>query len=65
MNKEIKKETASKGISDEKEEWMKEVGMKKFEHPMEYYLGMDKVFSEKYIRETPLEVLKAMHLTRD
>ena len=65
MNKEIKKEAASKGMSDEKEEWMKEVGMKKFEQPMEYYLGLDKVFSEKYIRETPLEELKAMHLTRD
>ena len=50
---------AIKEISKEKLEWMKEVGMNEFKKPMKYYVGLNNVFSEEYIKNTPLEVLKA------
>ena len=49
-----------KEISKEKREWMEEVGMKEFERPMRYCL-FGHVFSGKYIKDTPLEVLKERH----
>lgn len=48
-----------KTISKEKKEWMKEVGIKEFKRPMKYYLGSNWLFSEKYLKETPLEEIKA------
>jgi len=50
-----------KEISKEKLDWMKKIGMEKFEQPMKYRLGMNMVYSEKYIRETPLDILKAKY----
>lgn len=49
----------TKTLSKEKQKWMKEVGIKEFEKPMKYYLGANCLFSEEYIKETPLEELKA------
>jgi hypothetical protein len=49
----------TKTLSKEKQEWMKQIGMKEFHRPMKYYLGANCLFSEEYIRETPLEELKA------
>jgi hypothetical protein len=40
---------------------MEKVGMKEFEEPMKYRLGTNMVYSEKYIKETPLEVLKVKY----
>lgn len=48
-----------KEISKEKLEWMEEVGIKEFKKPMKYFYGTDQVFSEEYVRDTPLEELKA------
>ncbi|MBU5440397.1 hypothetical protein KQI42_20600 [Tissierella sp. MSJ-40] len=44
-------------ISREKLEWMKEVGIKEFHEPMKYYFA-NHLFSENYIRETPLKKLQ-------
>lgn len=44
-------------ISKEKLDWMKEVGIKEFDKPMKYYLGTNHVFSQEYIKNTPLEEL--------
>lgn len=46
-------------ISQEKLDWMKKVGVKKFEEPMQYYLGANVFYSEKFLAETPLEELEA------
>lgn len=46
-------------ISEEKLQWMKEKGFKKFKNPMVYSLGNNHVFSEEYIAITPLEELRA------
>ncbi|MCY8562172.1 hypothetical protein P9D51_23105 [Bacillus sonorensis] len=49
-----------KGISQEKLEWMKEVGIKEFEKPVKFYSNFNKhLFSEDYIKTTPLEEIKA------
>ncbi len=45
-------------ISKEKLQWMQEVGMKEFPEPQEYYLGGNHVFSEDYIKNTPLKKLQ-------
>jgi len=45
-------------ISEEKRKWMLEVGMKEFERPMKFYIGDNNLFSEEYIKNTPLKVLK-------
>lgn len=45
-------------ISEEKRKWMQEVGIKEFNRPMKYYI-YGWVLSEEYIKETPLEELKA------
>jgi coenzyme F420-reducing hydrogenase beta subunit len=46
-------------ISQEKIDWLKEIGAKRFETPMNWYLRSNQLFSDKFIAETPLEVLKA------
>ena len=45
-------------LPQEKLDWLKEVGAKEFERPMKWYVGTNCVFSEEYLKETPLEVLK-------
>lgn len=45
----------------EKLMWMKEVGIKEFREPPKYY-RTDEVFTEKYIKETPLKILKERFL---
>ena len=50
-----------KEISREKEEWLKEIGAKEFKEPMKYHLGTNWLYSERYIKETPLEELKARY----
>lgn len=45
-------------ISKEKLEWMKEVGIKEFAKPMKYHAGTNWLYSEEYIKNTPLEELK-------
>ncbi|MCY7576166.1 hypothetical protein [Bacillus pumilus] len=50
----------SDAISKEKLDWMNEVGISEFKEPMKYYSKYgNHLFSEKYIRETSLEVLKS------
>lgn len=47
-------------ISQEKLDWMKEVGIKEFDKPMKFYAPYGKhYFSEEYIANTPLEKIKA------
>lgn len=48
-------------ISKEKLEWMEKIGVKKFDKPMIYHLGTNELFSEDYIKNTPLEKLKERH----
>lgn len=50
-----------KEISNEKLGWLKEIGVKEFKEPMKYYLGTNWLYSEEYIRNTPLEELKAKY----
>jgi hypothetical protein len=45
-------------ISEEKLKWMKEVGIQEFARPMKYHI-YGWLLSEEYIKETPLEELKA------
>ncbi|URZ06426.1 hypothetical protein [Clostridium felsineum] len=45
-------------ISKQKLEWMRKVGVKKFEEPLQYYLGANIFYSEKFLAETPLEELE-------
>ncbi|MEK5096693.1 hypothetical protein [Bacillus sp. FSL W8-0848] len=48
------------GISQEKLEWMKKAGIKAFEKPMKFYSAFhENLFSEDYIKNTPLEEIKA------
>ncbi|KIP21098.1 hypothetical protein JV16_01592 [Anoxybacillus ayderensis] len=49
-------------LPEEKLQWMKAVGIKEFPQPMKYHYGTAWVLSEQYIRETPLEKLKARFL---
>jgi len=46
-------------LPDEKVIWMQEVGIKEFARPMKYYTKFGQLYSEEYIRNTPLEKLKA------
>lgn len=51
------------GISKEKLDWMKEVGIKEWEEPMKFYVvnienNCVYNFSEDFIKETPLPELK-------
>lgn len=46
-------------IQQEKLEWMKSVGITEFKRPMKYSSGLGHLYSEEYIKETPLEKLKA------
>lgn len=46
-------------IDQEKLAWMNEVGIKEFEKPIKYHSKFGQLFSEEYIRNTPLEELKA------
>ncbi|MDT2293257.1 hypothetical protein P7H15_10965 [Paenibacillus larvae] len=39
----------SNGLSKEKLEWMKEIGLKKFEHPMRYHTPFGHLYSEEHI----------------
>ncbi|MDT2240873.1 hypothetical protein P7H22_11645 [Paenibacillus larvae] len=55
----------SNGLSKEKLEWMKEIGLKKFEHPMRYHTPFGHLYSEEHIRNTPLEELKAGYEKKD
>jgi len=50
--------TVMSEISKEKREWMESVGIKEFKEPMKFYIGTNYQFSEDYIKNTPLEVLK-------
>lgn len=48
------------GISQEKLDWMNEVGIKEFKKPMRFYSTCSHdLYSEDYIKSTPLEELKA------
>ncbi|GIO36914.1 hypothetical protein J41TS12_17750 [Paenibacillus antibioticophila] len=48
------------GISQEKLDWMKEVGIGEFDKPMKFYAPYGKhCFSEEYIANTTLEKIKA------
>lgn len=53
-----------KEISREKLEWLKEIGAREFEEPMKYSVGVNWLYSEKHIIETPLEELKARYNQR-
>lgn len=46
-------------IPEDKREWLKSVGMKEFEHPMKWADHNNTMFSEEYIRKTPLDEIKA------
>ncbi|OAB35674.1 hypothetical protein PMSD_11720 [Paenibacillus macquariensis subsp. defensor] len=48
-----------KEISKEKLAWMNEIEMKEFETPMKYHTKFGQLYSEEYIRNTPLDELKA------
>lgn len=50
--------TIHKSISKEKLEWMEEIGIKEFDKPMKYHAGVNWLYSEEYIKNTPLEELK-------
>lgn len=52
-------EQETEGISLEKLAWMKEVGIGEFDKPMKYYTRFGHVYSEDYIKNTPLEKIKA------
>ena len=45
-------------LSDDKLQWLKEIGAKTFETPMDVYTPDGTLYSLQYLRETPLEVLK-------
>jgi hypothetical protein len=50
-------------ISQEKLDWLKSIGAKKFEHPMTWSASHGKeLYSDEYLVETPLEVLKVKHV---
>lgn len=57
------------GISEEKRQWMESVGIREFPRPMKYYiptsstgLRIEHVYSENYIKGTPLEELQMRHM---
>jgi len=51
-------------ISLDKLNWLKSIGAKKFEHPITWHSGekSPEYYSDEYLSETPLEVLKARHI---
>lgn len=49
------------GISEEKRQWMEEVGIKEFHKPMKYHSRYNQLYSEEYIANTSLEELKARY----
>ncbi|MDN5388869.1 hypothetical protein QMZ64_15700 [Bacillus sp. LB7] len=54
------KQEMKDGISQDKLEWMKKAGIKEFEKPMKFYSAFhENLFSEDYIKNTPLEEIKA------
>lgn len=57
MNKKIESDV----ISKEKLDWMNEVELMEFEHPMKYYSYKGMIYSEHYIKNTPLEELQAAY----
>lgn len=46
---------------DEKRIWLKEAGIKEFKQSMKYYSRDGYLYSEEYIRGTPIEKLKASY----
>lgn len=46
------------GISEEKRQWMEDVGIKEFKRPMHYHSPFGGLYSYEYIKNTPLETLK-------
>lgn len=50
-----------KKLSREKQEWLQEIGAKEFKEPMKYSVGGNWLYSEEYIKNTPLEELKARY----
>ena len=51
-------EGGSQFLSEEKLQWMKEVGINKFDKPMKYHAPYGMLYSEEYIASTPLDELK-------
>lgn len=50
-------------ISQEKLDWLKSIGAKRFERPMTWTANRGtELYSDEYIAETPLEVLKAKYV---
>lgn len=47
-----------KGISKEKIEWLREIEVEEFEHPMKYITQFGLLYPEEFIKNTPLEQLK-------
>ncbi|MNO32246.1 hypothetical protein D3C76_222320 [compost metagenome] len=49
-------------ISQEKLDWMKRVGIKEFKIPMKFHSQCGNIlYSEDYIKNTPLEEIKARY----
>lgn len=46
------------GISKEKLQWMQKIGFEEFKEPMKYHVNGYCLYSEKYIKDTPLDELK-------
>ncbi|MNJ25421.1 hypothetical protein D3C77_198660 [compost metagenome] len=46
-------------ISQDKLDWMNEVGIKEFDKPMKYRSKFGHLYSEEYIKNTPLEKIQA------
>ncbi|MGW8114262.1 hypothetical protein ACVS9P_03605 [Caproicibacterium sp. NSD3] len=50
-------------ISQEKLDWLKSIGAKRFEHPMTWVANHGTVlYSDECLAETPLKVLKAKYV---
>lgn len=48
----------AKGLTEEKLQWLKEIGAKEFDRPMMWHVGVNYLFSNEFIKETSLEMLK-------
>lgn len=58
-----KREVKEMDISQEKLDWLKSIGAKRFERPMTWTANHGtELYSDEYIAETPLEVLKAKYV---
>lgn len=53
--------SAGRKVYQEKLDWLKSIGAKKFEHPMTWDDGHN-LYSDEYLAETPLKALKARHI---